>query len=167
MSTWSKVWLFLHVLSAIVAFGPTFVFGPLAGMIRANPQHAVFGAKVSNMIETKIVMPAAALVPLFGAALIFSRRLEFWKSTWLLIAAGVYTINYAFAFFVQRPTGHKIVEKVEALAAGTGGPETIQELEGLGKKAMRGGIFLLVLFLVVLSMMIFKPGNCFVGQATC
>ncbi len=168
MSTWSKIWLFLHILSIIVAFGPTPVFGIIAAGIQKEPQFASFGVKINNMIESRLVLPAFTLAPLFGAALIFTRRYEFWKTTWLLIAVAVFIVAWSIGVFVNRPIGHKIKEKLDAMMAGTAGPETAAELQGLGKRARMFGMILSLLFLVVLALMIWKPGtSCFVGQLTC
>ena len=46
---WSALFpwlLFLHVLGAIVAFGPTFAFSFIGAMGGAEPQHANFATRV-------------------------------------------------------------------------------------------------------------------------
>ncbi|MEA2555844.1 MAG: hypothetical protein QOI60_1175, partial [Actinomycetota bacterium] len=42
--------LFLHIMAAIVAFGPTFVFPIIMGMARKDPAHMEFGVKVIHAI---------------------------------------------------------------------------------------------------------------------
>jgi uncharacterized membrane protein len=167
MATWTKVWLILHILSIIIAFGPTPVFGIIAAAIQKEPQYALFGVKINNAIESKLVLPAFTLAPLFGVLLIFSGHHDFWKSTWLLISVPVFAVAWSIGFFVNRPIGHKLKEKLEAMMAGTAGPETMVELQALGKRAQMFGIILSVLFLVVLVLMIWKPGLCSVGQTSC
>ena len=43
--------LFLHVLGAIVAFGPTFAFSIIGAMGGKEPQHANFATRVSATIS--------------------------------------------------------------------------------------------------------------------
>ena len=164
---WSQVWLVLHILAVIVGFGPTFVFGLIGASIQKEPQHALFGAKVSHLIESRLVIPALTLAPLFGAALIVTRRYEFWESTWLLVATPLFTTAWIIGIFVNRPIGNRIRGKLEDLSAGRGGPEAFGELQALGKRAQVLGIVMAVLMLTVLVLMVSRPGSCFVGQPGC
>lgn len=167
MFEWSTLWLFLHILAVIAAFGPTFVFGIIGAAIQKEPQHALFGVKLNNAIEKRLVIPAFTLAPLFGAALIITKRYEFWKSTWLLIATGMFIVAYSIGVGPSRINGHRIQEKLEAMMEGKAGPETIAEVQAMGKRSQMLGIVMLVLTLGVLLMMVWKPGSCFVGQTGC
>ncbi|MEX2457365.1 MAG: DUF2269 family protein [Actinomycetota bacterium] len=167
MFEWSTLWLILHILAVIVAWGPTFVFGIIGAAIQKDPQHALFGVRLSNTIEKRLVIPAFTLAPLFGAALIFTRRYEFWKSTWLLAATGLFLVAYTIGVGPSRINGHRIQEKLEGMMEGKGGPETIAEVQAMGKRSQMLGIAMAVLTLGVLVLMIWKPGSCFVGQTNC
>ena len=46
---WRQLFLFLHVLGAIVAFGPTFAFSFIGASGGAEPQHANFATRVSHI----------------------------------------------------------------------------------------------------------------------
>ena len=52
------LFLFLHILSAIVAFGPTFVFPIIGAMSSKEPAHGNFGVRI-NEIVTDRGYPAA------------------------------------------------------------------------------------------------------------
>jgi len=47
--------LFLHVLGAIVAFGPTFSFAIIGAAGGAEPQHANFATRVSHLVSSRLV----------------------------------------------------------------------------------------------------------------
>ena len=49
--------LFLHVLGAIVAFGPTFAFPIIGAMGGKEPQYANFATRVSATITDRFVIP--------------------------------------------------------------------------------------------------------------
>ena len=46
--------LFLHVLGAVVAFGPTFAFRFIGGMGGKEPQHSNFATRVSETIAMRL-----------------------------------------------------------------------------------------------------------------
>ncbi len=167
MFEWSTLWLILHILAIIIGFGPTFTFGLVAGAIRKEPQNAVFGTKILHLVESRLVIPALTVAPLFGAALIITKRYEFWESTWLLIASPAFAVAWTIGVFFNRPLGNRMRAKLEDMVAGRAGPETVTELESLGKRAQMLGMVMALLMLTILVLMVWRPGSCFVGQAGC
>jgi len=174
---WFHLWLYLHILAVIAAFGPTFTFGPISRMIRKNPQHAVFGTEIIEFIETKMTIPLAVLVPLFGAALIFTApgNIDLWKSEWLIASIVLYILAFSFALFVQTPNVGKMLRLLRSMppppsapaSASPGGgapsgapmgpPPAVAEL---GKRLQLGGMFLSLMVVVILVLMVWRPGNC-------
>ena len=51
--------LILHILAVIVAFGPTFAFPLMGGMIAKNPQWALPLTQAMEKIETRITLPSS------------------------------------------------------------------------------------------------------------
>ena len=71
---WLFPWLlFLHVLAAIVAFGPTFSFSVIGAMGGAEPQHANFATRLSHRIAHRLVYPIGITLPITGAGMILIR----------------------------------------------------------------------------------------------
>ena len=57
-------WLiFLHVLTAIVAFGPTFAFSVYGAQSGKEPQHANFMARANLRVSERVVLPLALTMP--------------------------------------------------------------------------------------------------------
>ena len=162
---WTTFWLILHVLAVIIAFGPTFAFGIIAALGQKEPQHAAFAAKVSHTIETRLTIPLAVLVPLFGTALIFSRHYDLWHSEWLLASIGLYTIAFAFAVLVQNRWSTRMLQLLSSLPPGPPqeGAAPPAEVPALGRKLQMGGIFLSILLVAILVLMFWKPGATFTG----
>ena len=150
--------LFLHVLGAIVAFGPTFAFSIIGSAGGAEPQHANFGIRVSHLISSKLVFPIGITLPITGAAMMGVRSInpferEHW---WLAIAIVLYIVAYGYSFFVQR----KIVEQVIAMTSappppGASGPPPA--LMALVKRIQRGGMMLGILLVIIIFLMVVKP----------
>ena len=63
--------LFLHVIGAIIAFGPTFSFSIMGAMGGAEPQHANFATRVSARISDRIIKPLAIFQGITGVLLIW------------------------------------------------------------------------------------------------
>ncbi len=164
---WSTFWLILHIAAIIVGFGPTFVFALVASSMQKEPQHALFGARIMHLIESRLVIPALTLAPLFGAALIITKRYEFWRSTWLLIAVPIFIVVWTIGVFFNRPLGHRIRATLEEITAGRGGPQSLADLQAMGKRAQLLGIVIMSGMATILVLMVWRPGACFVGQSGC
>jgi hypothetical protein len=150
--------LFLHVLGAIVAFGPTFAFPFIGAMGGGEPQHANFATRVSHTLAHRLVYPIGITLPITGAAMILIRAYDlssraYW---WLGLAIVLYVIAYAYAFFYQR----KLVDQVIAMTSappppGASGPPPA--LMALVKRIQRGGMATTVLLLTIIFLMVVKP----------
>ena len=150
--------LFLHVLGAIIAFGPTFAFPFIGALGGAEPQHANFATRVSHTLADRLVYPIGITLPITGAAMILIRGFNladraFW---WLSLAIVLYVIAYGYSFFVQ----NKIVKQVIAMTSappppGASGPPP--ELRALVTRIQRGGMATTVLLLTIIFLMVVKP----------
>jgi hypothetical protein len=157
--TWLFPWLlFLHVLGAIAAFGPSFAFPLIGSMGRTEPQHANFGVRVSERIAVRLVYPIGITLPITGLAMMAVARINPFERAywWLAIAIVLYVIAYGYSFVVQR----KLLERVIALTSappppGATGPPP--ELMALGKRIGQGGMVLTVLLVAIILLMVLKP----------
>ena len=74
---WLFPWLlFLHVLGAIVAFGPTFAFPIIGAMGGKEPQHANFATRISQSVSARLVYPIGITLPITGALIILVSGIE-------------------------------------------------------------------------------------------
>ena len=156
-------WLFpylliLHVLGAIVAFGPTFAFPFIGAMGGGEPQHANFATRVSNTLAHRLVYPIGITLPITGAAMILVRGMNladraFW---WLSLAIVLYAIAYGYAFFVQSKVIGRVIEITSAPPPpGASGPPP--ELLALVSRIQRGGMATTVLLVTIIFLMVVKP----------
>ncbi|HEX5015534.1 MAG TPA: DUF2269 family protein [Candidatus Limnocylindrales bacterium] len=150
--------LFLHVLGAIAAFGPSFAFPIIGAMGGKEPQHGNFATRVSETISGRLVYPIGITLPITGALIILVKGIDlssraYW---WLGIAIVLYIIAYGYSFFSQRKTVERIIEITSGPPpAGATGPPP--ELPGLVKRVQRGGMLLTVLLLAIIFLMVVKP----------
>ncbi len=158
---WSALFpwlLFLHVLGAIVAFGPTFAFSFIGAMGGAEPQHANFATRVSETISSRLVYPIGITLPITGALMILVRGIDLSSQAywWLGIAIVLYLIAYGYSFFVQRKYVERVIEITSSPPPpGATGPPP--ELLGLVKRIQRGGMMLGLLLVAIIFLMVVKP----------
>lgn len=149
--------LVIHVLGAVVGFGPTFAFavlGPLAG--KSGPQGGVAILESMEAIEKKLVVPVAAVVqPLTGVLMIFRAGFnhDFFQHKWLVASIGIYVVAFYLAVFVQTPA---IVKMIHTAKEGGGGSPEFQKLT---KKTSTLGPILTIMLVVIVVLMVWKPGG--------
>jgi uncharacterized membrane protein len=150
--------LFLHVLGAIVAFGPTFAFRFIGAMGGAEPQHANFATRVSETLTHRLVFPIGITLPITGAAMMLVRGINpldrpFW---WLALAIVLYVIAYGYSYFFQSKVVRRVIELTSAPPPpGASGPPP--ELRSLVSRIQRGGMFTGILLLAIIFLMVVKP----------
>jgi uncharacterized membrane protein len=156
---WLFPWLlFLHVLGAIVAFGPTFAFSLIGAAGGAEPQHANFATRVSNTIASRLVYPIGITLPITGLAIIAVRGINpfdrpYW---WLALAIVLYIAAFGYSFFVQRKYVGRVIELTSAPPPpGASGPPP--ELRMLVGRIQRGGMATGIILVAIVFLMVVKP----------
>jgi len=158
---WFTVFLWAHILSAIIAFGPTFTYPLLGNMVSKEPQHALFVVKFQESFTMKMLYPLGLVVlPLAGLGMILVNHIPVFTSPfrWLLAGIVLFLIAATYSVTVQTPTGMKLMKALEARPPGpppegsTGPPP---EIFALVKKLKAGGIFLTIMVIVIFTLMVF------------
>jgi uncharacterized membrane protein len=156
--------LFLHVLAAIVAFGPTFAFSIIGAMGGAEPQHANFATRVSHRIGDILVEPFAVSMFVTGALMIWAADIPLLdRSTrWLVLAIVLYLLALALSLVVSRPN----VKRIIALSGGEAGAPSSgdvpagpppRELMRAVTTVQRVGMILIVFLVAIVFLMVVKP----------
>ncbi len=139
-----NVMLYLHIITALVAFAPAFVHPLLANQTKALD--ATNRGKVIGMISgngRRIYAPALILSGLFGFAMQgMSDGIIEISQTWFWLAIVVWIAMNGVLHALLLPAER-------ALAAGD---------ETAAKKVDTSGIVLTVMLLVMLYLMVFQPG---------
>ena len=155
--------LFLHVLGAIIAFGPAFTFPIIGRMGGAEQAHGNFATRVSFAISTQRVVPVALTMPITGIGLIWSIGINpFTRDTrWLLSGIVLYTIALTYSLAVQLPAVRKIIALTSGPPPGAPpGPPPSGPPPGLMETVVavqRGGLFVSGLVVIIAFLMVVKP----------
>jgi Predicted integral membrane protein (DUF2269) len=157
---WLFPWLlFLHVLGAVIAFGPTFSFALIGSMAGREPQHANFATRLNHLLTDRLVIPVALTMPVTGVGIILVNgiNLALPQYRWLGAAIVVYVVILAYAILVQRRTVERLVELTSAPPPpGASGPPP--EVPATVRRIQLGGMFLGAGIVLILFLMVVKPG---------
>ena len=156
MNIWVAIFLFLHVMGAIIAFGPVFSFPIIGRMGGAEPQHANFATRVTEAIAQQRVLPLAVFQGITGVALILVTGVSLFATPWLVIGIVLYLIVLGYNVFIGTPTVKKIIEMTSTPPPpGASGPPP--ELLAAIQKVQRGGMFSAVMVVLIVILMVAKP----------
>ena len=146
--------LLLHLVAVVIGFGGVLLNGVYGAQAKQRPGPGGLAITEANFfVSTKFAEIALYLVPLFGFALVgLSDSAWEFSQTWISLSIILYVIGLANAQFVLIPTQRKMIEMMRA------GPPDPAQMDAAGKRlAMFGGVGHL-LFVLIMILMIWKPG---------
>jgi uncharacterized membrane protein len=159
-----KIVLVLHILCAIIGFGAVFlngIYGSQAGQIKGSEGLAITRANflVSNIGEYFIY---AVFVLGIVLVLIGDNVFDFGQ-TWIWLSIALYLIAIVISHVIMRPSVRRIIVLQEEILSGPppagGPPPQVVEIEQHGKKLATFGAVLNIMLIVILVLMVFKPGG--------
>jgi hypothetical protein len=157
----------LHIASAIVGFGSTFVY-PILGSV-ASERRGIEAVALSDgsLKSAKLVTePFIYATAVFGLILVIITDQWEFGQTWVWSSIILSVVAVGFSHGVHQPNLKKMNELTHQLAemgpppegAPAGPPPQAVEMEKRGKDAARNGAILDVFLLLILILMIWKPG---------
>lgn len=150
-----QLWLFLHILGAIAAFGFGF-YAPIFGMMTAKePQHGNWYMRTAKRLSNAVLVPVAISMFITGTLMVMdSGGMRRFEELWLALALVLYVISLLIVFLLQRPTLNKVIAQTDG-PPGPDGPPV--ELADNVKKLQLYGVVLLVLTIAIVALMVWKP----------
>ena len=149
--------LFLHILGAIIAFGPGFAAVVVGPMAAREPQHANFYARTQIATATRLITPVALSMAVTGIGMILIRG---WGNLtadrrWLEVAILLYVIALVISFAWQAPAGRRLVALTSTPPVPGSPPNP--ELPMAARRVRLGGMVLSLLTISILFLMVVKP----------
>jgi len=160
------IFLYAHVMGAIITFGPAFASPIIARQSGRMPQSGHFAAVLGQVIQSRIMIPGAIAQGITGVGLILIMGVDLTSSPWrwLVVAIVLYLVTITFAIAVQRRSIARMVEITRGMAGTTGGPPPSgapagppAELVATAASLQRGGMLMTLLILVIVFLMVVKP----------
>jgi uncharacterized membrane protein len=149
--------LFLHILGAIIAFGPGFASMVVGPMVAREPQHANFYARSQSLTSMAIITPVSISLAITGILMILDRG---WPTItggrhWLELAILLYVVALVVSMAVMAPASRKLVALTSQPPVPGSGPPA--ELLAVAGRVRLTGIVLSLLVVVITFLMVTKP----------
>jgi uncharacterized membrane protein len=155
---WVTVFLFLHVLGAIAAVGPTLTYGLWAARAaKAGPRVRTFVIESTAWVDNHLATPAFVLQAVTGITLILLQERDFFDTAWLLMGVGLYVVVFVLAVVALAPATRRQRAASIALDANPEDPEARAAFERASASTRTLGIVLGVLTLGIVYFMVVKP----------
>lgn len=149
--------LFLHVAAAIVAFGPSYTVPVMMGMLATEPEHRGFVSRMNLAISRRVTTPLSISMGVTGVLMMWVT--DYPLRPWLALAIALYLALVGWSILVQQPASQRIIDAMAALRAAGGPPgPPPPEVAALIQRTRLGGKVLGVITMVILALMIWKPG---------
>lgn len=146
--------LFLHILGAVIAFGPGFAFAFFGAAAGREPQHANFTLRTTGVVVTRLIIPLALFQGVTGVGLVLVTGIDLLAAKWLLLAIVLYASALYIAIGLNLPNLRRLIELSSAPPAGGGPPP---ELVARAERSRQYGIAMSGLVVVIVFLMVVKP----------
>lgn len=161
-----KVVYMLHIISIIVGFGGVVLNGLYGAEAKKRPGVGGLAIGEANFAVSMVAEKVIYTVPVWGLLLVLmSDGVWEFSQPWVGIAIVLYAAVIAFVLLVQVKNAERMNHlAAELVAAGgppagaVGPPPQVAKMEALEKKLAGGGAFLTLALVVMIALMVFKPG---------
>ena len=163
-----KFLLVCHLMAAIVGFGAVYLNGLYGAETKKRKGPEGLAVLRANERVSTIGERIIYAVPVFGILLVITSDKAFkFSQTWIWLALLLFFIGIGVAHGVMAPTVKRmggLMEELNAMgpppagAAPSGPPPQVAQMEALGQRLAIGGTFLDLLLVVIVGIMVWKPG---------
>ncbi len=155
------LWLFLHILGAIAAFGFGF-YAPIFGSaITREAQYSDWYLRTFKRVSNGVIVPVAISMLITGTLLVMeSGGMRRFEQLWLTLSLVLYVIALLVIFLAQRPTLNRTIAlTAQPAQQPAGSVGTSANLAPNVKKLQLYAMILLVLSIAIVALMVWKPGS--------
>ena len=145
---WLKV---VHVFLAIVAVGSNITYSVWQARAARSPQHLGWTLQGVKFLDDRVANPSYIGLGIVGVLMVLTGPWEF-EMLWLVVSIGLYIALAVIGFALYSPTLARQIRVYES-----DGPDA-PEFAALGARGRMIGIGLAVLTVVIIVLMVVKPG---------
>ena len=142
---------FVHILLAIVAFGFNATYAIWIARAQRDPQHLDFALRGVKFLDDYFANPAYLLLLVSGLTMVALVHYQL-TTFWLAAALVLWLVAIALGYGVYTPTLRRQIQTLARFGAESA------EYQSLATRGTVVGITLALLVLLILVMMVIKPG---------
>lgn len=164
--------LLLHIFAVVVGFGGVYLNGLYGAAAKNAGGSSALAISEANLKVTHVAQYFIYAVPVLGVLLVWlSDGAIGFGETWVWLSLVLYAVGISLSHAVMLPTAKRMQALMRELASvGAGGgppppgaaggpPPQAIEMQALGKRMGTVGMVLDVLVIVLIALMVFKPGG--------
>ena len=162
-----NVVLLVHIMAAIVGFGTVILNGMYGAQAKARPGPGGVAIGEANLTVSAVAEYFIYSMPITGIALVAMSDAWTFSQLWVWLSIVLYAIGIGISHGNQMPAAKKMNALAKELAAAgpppagaapAGPPPQAVEMEALGKRLATGDVALNLILVVIVVLMIWKPG---------
>ena len=155
---WISLFLFLHVMGAIAALGPTLTYGLWGSLAeRASAEERAYTLRSISWIDGHLATPAYIAQAITGIFLIALEGWSFFSTGWLVIGVLIYIALVITAITAYAPAFRRQRELAEAIAADPSDGGAAAAYAAAARTSTTYGAAVTALTIVVVFLMVWKP----------
>ena len=158
-----RLFLLFHIICAIVGFGSVIFNGLYAMESQKRPGPAGRAVSEANFAVSMIAEKFIYAVPVFGIALVLASKSQFsFSTTWVWLSLVLYVVALGLSHSIVLPGAKRInalLLEMESAQPQGGPPPQVAQVQAIGKKLGGTSAVLHLLLIVMLVLMIWKPGS--------
>ena len=155
---WGKVFLFLHVMGAIAALGPTLTYRIWTSLAeKADAGTRAFILRSISLLDARLPTPAFIAQAVTGVFLIWLRGWSFFSTGWLVIGVGIYIAMVVTAVAVYALAFHRQQTLAEAVAADPSNAEAANAYALAARTSTIYGVAVTAMTVLIVFFMVWKP----------
>jgi uncharacterized membrane protein len=141
----------VHILLAIVAVGANITYGFWQVRAAREPQHIGYALRSIKFLDDRVANPAYGGLFVIGIILVLIGPYDF-TTLWVAVSIGLFLLMGALTILVYTPMQRRQIAVYE-----TKGPQS-PEFAELSNRMRTIGIVLAVIVVVIVFLMVVKPG---------
>lgn len=152
--------VFLHLVAVVVGIGTVFLNGVYANISMKRQGAEGLAVSEANFEVSALAEKFIYAIPVFGIlAVLASDDAYDFAETWIWLSTLLYVIAIGISHSIVIPGHRRINELSRVMGSGQGGQAEGEEMAAIGKRMAPAGMALDLLALVIIGLMVWKPGN--------
>lgn len=152
--------VFLHLVAVVVGIGTVFLNGVYANISMKRQGAEGLAVSEANFEVSALAEKFIYAIPVFGIlAVLASDDAYDFAETWIWLSTLLYVIAIGISHSIVIPGHRRMNELSRVMGSGQGGQAEGEEMASIGKRMAPAGMALDLLALVIIGLMVWKPGN--------
>ena len=150
--------VFLHLVAVVVGIGTVFLNGVYANISMKRQGAEGLAISEANEKVSGVAEKFIYAIFVFGILAVLASDVYDFSQVWIWLSIVLYVVAVGISHSIVIPGHRRLNELARIMGSGQGGPAEGQEMAALGKRMAPAGMALNLLAVVLIGLMVWKPG---------